>query len=243
VKKTIQNSPSKSCPSDPIPTRTLSELLAPITIIVNSSLRSSVFPKVSKERRVLPFIKKETSILKFTRTFEKFWKGLLQARYVIILQRMAFTPVNNHRVQNDILRAIDDKNEVLLVLPDLSAAFNTLDHGVLISRLTGTVLSWFRSYLYGRSQRVVIKHAEPKSQPLTSGVPQGSVLGPLLFVLYFGPLQDIIKAHRLDCMIYADDSQRYSVLNPAARQRTLLNLELCMNDIHASSLISWFVTD
>ena len=137
------------------------------------------------------------------------------------------------RVQNDILRAIDDKNEVLLVLLDLSAAFDTLDHGVLISRLTGTVLSWFSSYLYGRSQRVVIKHAEPKSQPLTSGVPQGSVLGPLLFVPYFGPLQDIIKAHRLDCMIYADDSQRYIVLNPAARQPTLLNLELCMNDIHA----------
>ena len=109
VKKTIQNSPSKSCPSDPIPTRTLSELLAPITIIVNSSLRSSVFPKASKERSVLPLIKKETSILKFTRTFDqsiiflfsrKFWKGLLQARYAIILQRMAFTPVYNQLIVN-----------------------------------------------------------------------------------------------------------------------------------------------
>ena len=98
---------------------------------------------------------------------------------------------------------------------------------------TGTVLNWFRLYLYGRLQRVVIKPAQSKSQPLTSGVLQSSVLGPLLFFLYFGPLQDVIKAHGLDCMRYADDSQLYIILNPAARQPVLLNLELCMNDIHA----------
>ena len=112
------------------------------------------------------------------------------------------------------MRAIDDKNEVLLVLLDLSAAFDTLDHDILISRLTGTVLSWLRSYLYDRSQRVVIKHAESKSQPLTSGVPQGLVLGPLLFALYFVPLQDVTKAHGLDCMMYPDDSQLYIILSP-----------------------------
>ena len=98
------------------------------------------------------------------------------------------------------------------MLLDLLAAFDTLDHDILISRLTaqfgftGTVLSWFMSYLYGRLQRVIIKHTESKSQPLTSGVPQGSVLGPLLFVLYFGPLQDVIKSPGLDCIMYADDS-------------------------------------
>ena len=86
---------------------------------------------------------------------------------------------------------------------------------------TGTVLNWFRLYLYGRLQRVIIKHTESKSQPLTSGVPQGSVLGPLLFALYFGPLQDVIKAHGLDFMMYADDSQLYIILNRAARQPAL----------------------
>ncbi|KAL9956690.1 hypothetical protein ACROYT_G038209 [Oculina patagonica] len=89
------------------------------------------------------------------------------------------------RVQNDILRAIDNGNEVLLVLLDLSAAFHKLDHVILINRLstqygfTGTVLDWFRSYLNDRSQKVVIGNTESKPQPLTSGVPQGSVLGPL----------------------------------------------------------------
>ena len=64
-------------------------------------------------------------------------------------------------------------------------------------------------------------YTESKSQPLTSSVPQGSVLGPLLFVLYFGPLQDVTKAHGLDCMMYADDSQLYIILNRAARQPAL----------------------
>ena len=103
----------------------------------------------------------------------------------------------------------------------------------LHSTHSGTVLSWLRSYLHGRSQRVIIKHAETKSQPLTSGVPQGSVLGPLLFVLYFRPLQDVMKAHRLDCMKYADDSHLYIILNLAGRQPALLYLELCTNDIQA----------
>ncbi|KAL9965909.1 hypothetical protein ACROYT_G029771 [Oculina patagonica] len=151
------------------------------------------------------------------------------------------------RVQNDILRAIDNGNEVLLVLLDLSAAFDTLDHDILINRLstqygfTGTVLDWFRSYLNDRSQKVVIGNTESKPQPLTSGVPQGSVLGPLLFALYFGPLQDVIKAHGLDCMMYADDSQLYIILNPAARQPALLNLELCINDIQAFFLTNKLV--
>ncbi|KAL9980772.1 hypothetical protein ACROYT_G009410 [Oculina patagonica] len=106
---------------------------------------------------------------------------------------------------------------------------------------TGTVLDWFRSYLNDRSQKVVIGNTESKPQPLTSGVPQGSVLGPQLFSLYFGPLQDVIKAHGLDCMMYADDSQLYIILNPAARQPALLNLELCINDIQAFFLTNKLV--
>ena len=148
------------------------------------------------------------------------------------------------RVQNDVLRAIDQKQEVILVLLDLSAAFDTIDHDILISRLckqfgfTGTVLSWFMSYLRERSQKVVIGSTESKPQPLTSGVPQGSVLGPLLFILYFGPLQDVIKSHGLECMMYADDSQLYITINPACRQSALINLEQCINDIQSFLIIN-----
>lgn len=141
------------------------------------------------------------------------------------------------RVQNDILRAIDSKKEVLLVLLDLSAAFDTIDHDILISRLTtqfgfsGTVLKWFKSYLHNRTQKVVIGNAESELQPVTSGVPQGSVLGPLLFVLYVAPLQDIIISHGFDCMLYADDSQLYITMNPSCRQTALDRLDRCLKDI------------
>ncbi|KAL9978237.1 hypothetical protein ACROYT_G015732 [Oculina patagonica] len=273
VSKTIQKAPSKSCPSDPIPTRTLkaclNETLPTVTNIINSSLSRGVFPNAFKEGRVLPFIKKEsldpevysnyrpiTNLPFLSKALERIVASQirdyltendlypsLQSAY----RKFHSTETALLRVQNDILRAIDNGNEVLLVLLDLSAAFDTLDHEILINRLstqygfTGTVLDWFRSYLNDRSQKVVIGNTESKPQPLTSGVPQGSVLGPLLFSLYFGPLQDVIKAHGLDCMMYADDSQLYIILNPAARQPALLNLELCINDIQAFFLTNKLV--
>ena len=92
------------------------------------------------------------------------------------------------RVKNDILRSIDDHKAVALVLLDLSAAFDTVDHTILIQRLEqvfgleGLVLGWFRSYLYERKQCISIKQAISDAVCLVFGVPQGSVLGPLLFV-------------------------------------------------------------
>ena len=131
----------------------------------------------------------------------------LQAAY----QQFHSTETALLHVQNDILRAIDDKKEVILVLLDLSAAFDTIYHNILLSRLqtqygfTGTVIKWFEFYLRGRSQTVVIGGIESNPQPVISGVPQGSVLGPLLFILYLGPIGDVIKSYGLDCMLYADD--------------------------------------
>ena len=117
------------------------------------------------------------------------------------------------KVTNDILRAIDDYSDVILLLLDLSAAFDTLDHQILLSRLksyfgfTGSVLQWFQSYLTNHSQKVVIGEVASSLRQLEFGVPQGSILGPLLFVLYMAPLQDVISRHGLDCMFYADDTQ------------------------------------
>ena len=100
---------------------------------------------------------------------------------------------------------------------DLSAAFDTLDHSVLLNRLehrfgvNGTVLQWFNSYLSDRTQTVVVDSYSSMPSELVHGVPQGSVLGPLLFTLYIAPLEEIFRRHGTDYMLYADDSQLYVI--------------------------------
>ena len=88
------------------------------------------------------------------------------------------------KVQNDILSALDAGSSAILLMLDLSAAFDTIDHDILLSRvcnvygITGNAFDWFRSYLTGRIQRVVIEDAVSVDQELGFGVPHGFVLGP-----------------------------------------------------------------
>ena len=123
------------------------------------------------------------------------------------------------RVQNDILKSIDDKKCVVLLLLDLSAAFDTVDHKILLHRLRsrfgikGKALLWLQSYLTDRSQSVQIDGSTSSTRPLRFGVPQGSVLGPLLYLLYTAPLGDLIRCHSMDFHMYADDTQLYTTFS------------------------------
>jgi len=100
--------------------------------------------------------------------------------------------------------------------------------------LRGTALAWIKSYLTNHSQAVVIKDVHFFSANLICGVPQGSVLGPLLFSLYVAPIEDIIMAHGLQSMIFADDMQMYLVMQRSEQSSCLSKLELCAQDI-----LSW----
>ena len=117
----------------------------------------------------------------------------------------------------------EDKISVLLLL-DLSVAFYTIDHEILLSRLQtvfgicSTALQWFQSYLLDRNQCVVVNNSASSSSPVMFGVPQGSVLGPVLFVLYTTPLSDIIANHSVNHQLFADDTQL---------QKSTLRLSLC----------------
>ena len=119
------------------------------------------------------------------------------------------------KVQNNTLRAVDENKSVILLLLDLSAAFDTVDHSILLSRLSHrfgikeTVLTWFKSYLTSRKQFVQVQGSKSTQRSLKCGVPQGSILGPLLYVLYSAPIADIIRRHNLQYHIFADNIHLY----------------------------------
>ena len=104
---------------------------------------------------------------------------------------------------NDMLNAIDNGNLSLLTMLDISAAFDTIDHTILLERLhasfgtDGPPLKWVKSYLSNRRQKVKTKNNLSNVLPILYGVPHGSVLGPLLFSMYIYPLTDIIDDHKL----------------------------------------------
>ena len=130
----------------------------------------------------------------------------------------------------------EDKISVLL---DLSAAFDTIDHQILLSRLQtifgirSNVLQWFRSYLLDRNQCVVVNNSASSSSPVMFGVPQGSVLGPVLFVLYTTPLSEIIANHSDNHQLFADDTQLQKSAPPNDVQSLTHNLQSCTDDIKA----------
>ena len=113
----------------------------------------------------------------------------------------------------DILLDVDAGNLSVLVLLDLSSALDTVDHDILLRRLDksfgirGVVLDWFQSYLTGRVQYVRCGRRQSSLMKVLYGLPQGSVLGPLLFILYTADLITVIESSGLRPHLYADDTQ------------------------------------
>ena len=219
----------------------MSLLIQPITHLINRSLATATVPLNLKVAAITPILKKpglDNAIHSNYRPISNlaFVGKLLEKVVVAQLQshlerHNLFKPLQSGfrtyhstetallKVLNDLLLASDSGAHSILVLLDLSAAFDTMCHSTLISRLsaigiTGAALQWLTSYLCDRQQFVKIGKNRSRSVSVSHGVPQGSVLGPLLFLIYLLPLGQIIRQHGLNFHSYADDIQIYFTINP-----------------------------
>ena len=255
----------KSCALDPIPTpllvKSIDALLPVITEIINLSLQSGYFPPVWKEALVLPILKKANLDLVY-----KNYRPVSNLSFISkVIERAVFLQVDNYmkrndlypslqsayrrnhstetallKVTNDILLNMNSQQTVLLVLLDLSAAFDTVDYSVLLRRLqfsfgiAGTPLKWFSSYLTARRQRISICGTLSDSFGLDWGVPQGSCLGPLLYIIYSSKFFKIIEQHLPEAHCYAVDSQLYLSFKPdmvTSQQDAVVTMQNCINDV------------
>jgi len=241
VVKLINSANNKYCILDPVPSdivKKCSDLLSNfIAEMFNRSMDEGYLPQTQKVAHISPHLKKrgldETDLKNYrpvsnltfiSKLLERFIAGQLNSYLLSTNAMPSSQSAYRHchstetallKVFSDLCRAVDDGNICLLGLLDMTAAFDTVDHNILLKRMevtfgiTGKALEWFTSYLSDRFQSVSILGQCSKSIKLKHGVPQGSVLGPLLFLLYTAPIADIITQHGLLHHCYADDTQIY----------------------------------
>ena len=265
VQKLIEATPKKSCMLDPIPTPLvigcIDILLPVITKIINISLKTGQFADQWKCALVHPLLKKPGLDLVL-----KNYRPVSNLQYISKLtEKAVFQQTNGHmvinslypelqssyrqhhstetallKVMNDVLLNMNSQQVTLMVLLDLSSAFDTVNHNILLERLDkdigmrGVTLDWFRSYLSNRCQQVCANGSLSKQYHLNCGVPQGSCLGPLLFSMYTSTLFKVIERHLPKAHCYADDTQLYVSFKPddaKAQDEAIRAMENCIEDL------------
>ena len=168
----------------------------------------------------LAFVSKLIERAVFNQTHDHLQRSGLYPLFHSAYRKYHSTETALLRVPNDILLNMNSQRVTLLVLLDLSSAFDTVDHAILLKRLNtdfgihGTVPDWYRSYLSGRSRHISLNGAKSDSFDLKCGVPRGSCLGPLLFIMYASKLFEIVRTHLPDAHGFADDTQLYLSFKP-----------------------------
>ena len=227
-------SPSKSNGPNSIPVKLLKllnqDFSTQISFLINRSLETGVFPSSLKISKVVPVFKNKGSPLDVSNyrpisllsNIEKIYEKVAYSRVMSFLNRFnqiyskqfgfrkAHSTIDTLiNITERIRERLDEREFACGVFVDLQKAFDTVDHEILLSKLDhygirGTENAWFRSYLSGRSQFVQISNSQSASKPVKHGVPQGSVLGPLLFLIYINDLHKCIRTS--ETYHFADDT-------------------------------------
>ena len=234
------------------------ELTPAITSIINRSLVEGIFPSMYKCALIKPLLKKSTLDPLLPKNYRPvsnlcFVSKLVEK--VVASQLNDYLLSNNlqeqhqsayrcsHNTETALLHVLDDivhsvgsHQIVLFVALDLSAAFDTVDYTLLEEMLAGlgvqgTAAAWFRSYLRDRKQQVIVQDATSESQHLECGVPQGSVLGPLLFTLYTASLGRVLRHHAVHYHFYADDAQLWLPFTPGNMNDAIDTMQRCLHDV------------
>ena len=262
VLKIIRDSKAASCRSDPMPTslvKQYSSILVPvITRIMNVSLASGTFFKQWKNALVIPLLKKTglclisnnyrpiSNLPYMSKVAEKCalsqFNPYIEANQLLPVQQSAYRKYHSTetaviKLTNDILWNFENQKVTSLIALDLSAAFDTVDHRVLISVLESnfgvcdSALSWFTSYLSGRSMQVQVNNTLSSHKSVEFSVPQGSVCGPVLFSCYSSTLCSVIDDTDTSISSYADDTEIHRAFDPKNLADELWNQEVLINTI------------
>ena len=234
VIKIIQNLKTKtSCGYDGLSTKllkTISLSVSPLlTIITNQSLFTGIFPEKLKIAKVLPLYKKGNE-----HVFDNYRPISLLPSISKVIEKIVYNQLYDYFVKNNLiydsqygfrqlhsteLAALEitdrltqnmDRGDIsITIYLDLSKAFDTLNHEILINKLNyygvrGTANNWFQSYLSSRNQFVSFDNQQSNMMPLTTGVPQGSILGPLLFLICMNDIHE--ASEKFHAVLYADDT-------------------------------------